>query len=91
MIGLNKTEPGRYARKVLPRNGQGFLTRQDISKLVRAKQIRVRALNIGSLTGKTEELAGALRKTRVDICARQETRWFGAKSCDIERERNKNG
>ncbi|CAD7087538.1 unnamed protein product [Hermetia illucens] len=82
---------------VLSRNGQGFLThgrRQDVSKLVRTqrtKQTRVCTLNVGTLTGKTEELARALRKRCIDICALQETRWSGAKSCDIERERGKNG
>ncbi|CAD7083400.1 unnamed protein product [Hermetia illucens] len=49
------------------------------------------ALNIRTLTRKTEELARSIRKRRIDICALQETRWSSAKSCDIERERGENG
>ena len=32
-----------------------------------------------------------LRRRKIDICALQETRWSGAKACDLERERGKNG
>lgn len=41
-------------------------------------------------TRKTEKLVRTLRKSRIDICATQATRWCVAKSCDIESERDKN-
>lgn len=44
---------------------------------------RFATLNVGSLTGKTCELAAALKKRRIDICAVQKTRWSGAKSREI--------
>ncbi|KAK6755365.1 hypothetical protein RB195_014000 [Necator americanus] len=50
-------------------------------KLVRHRQqYPVRALNVGTLTGRSRELADSLRKRRVDICYVQETRWKGSKA-----------
>lgn len=47
-------------------------------------------MKYGTLFGKTETLAKALRKGRTDIRALQEIPYCGAKSCDIERKLDKN-
>ena len=44
---------------------------------------RIATLNVGTLTGRSCELAAALERRRIDICAVQETRWSGSKSKDI--------
>ncbi|WKY13292.1 hypothetical protein Q1695_004255 [Nippostrongylus brasiliensis] len=46
---------------------------------------RVATLNVGTLTGRSSELAAALEHRRIDLCALQETRWSGSKSRDIGR------
>lgn len=82
---------------ILSKNSRGFLAhgrRQDANKRVQLKEntkIRVASLNIGTLTGKTEELAMMLRRRRIDICTLQETRWSGTKSYDMEQERGPQG
>ncbi|EYC06532.1 hypothetical protein Y032_0075g943 [Ancylostoma ceylanicum] len=44
---------------------------------------RIATLNVGTLTGRSCELAAALEHRRMDLCAVQETRWSGNKSKDI--------
>ncbi|EYC26827.1 hypothetical protein Y032_0010g984 [Ancylostoma ceylanicum] len=44
---------------------------------------RIATLNVGTLTGRSHELAAALQRRRIDLCAVQETRWSGRKSKDI--------
>ncbi|XGW35842.1 hypothetical protein V3C99_019211, partial [Haemonchus contortus] len=44
---------------------------------------RVATLNVGTLTGRSYELAEALERRRIDFCAVQETRWSCCKSRDI--------
>lgn len=55
------------------RNEQGFLThwqRHEVNPLVQATQIRLCTLvHIGTATDKKEELATALWKRHIDICA----------------------
>ncbi|VDL71369.1 unnamed protein product [Nippostrongylus brasiliensis] len=46
---------------------------------------RVATLNVGTLTGRSSELAAALEHRRIDLCALQEARWPGSKSRDIGR------
>ncbi|VDL78128.1 unnamed protein product [Nippostrongylus brasiliensis] len=46
---------------------------------------RVATLNVGTLTGRSSELAAALEYRRIDLCALQETRWCGSKARDIGR------
>lgn len=48
-------------------------------------------LNIGNFTGKTEEVASALRKRPTGICALQKTKRSGSENCNIERKHGKNG
>ncbi|KAK6734999.1 hypothetical protein RB195_018291 [Necator americanus] len=55
-------------------------------KLVRHRQqhpVRLATLNVGTLTGRSRELADSLRKRRVDICCVQETRWKGSKAREL--------
>ncbi|KAK6739842.1 hypothetical protein RB195_008374 [Necator americanus] len=40
-------------------------------------------LNVGTLTGRSRELADSLRKRCVDICCVQETRWKDSKSREL--------
>ncbi|KAL6728322.1 hypothetical protein Aduo_010103 [Ancylostoma duodenale] len=44
---------------------------------------RIATLNVGTLTGRSCELAAALEHRRIDLCAVQETRWSGTKSKEI--------
>ena len=50
-----------------------------------ARKVRIATLNVGTLTGRSCELAEALERRRVDICAVQETRWSSCKSRDLGR------
>ncbi|KAK6746049.1 hypothetical protein RB195_012270 [Necator americanus] len=45
--------------------------------------VRLATLNVGTLTGRSRELADSLRKRRVDICCVQETRWKGSKAREL--------
>ena len=47
------------------------------------KVTRIASFNVGSLTGRTAELAAELYRRKIDICTLQETRWAGAKSTNI--------
>lgn len=47
------------------------------------QRLRLATINIGTLTGRSRELANALKKRRVDIVCMQETKWKGAKAKDI--------
>jgi exonuclease III len=46
-------------------------------------KIRISSWNVGSLTGRSNELADVLHRRSISICCLQETRWKGAKSRDI--------
>ncbi|VDL71730.1 unnamed protein product [Nippostrongylus brasiliensis] len=46
---------------------------------------RVATLNVGTLTGRSSELAATLEHRRIDLCAVQETSWSGSESNDISR------
>lgn len=45
-----------------------------------SKNIRIGTLNIGTLTGRSAELANIMKKRRIDILGLQETKWKGQKS-----------
>ncbi|CAI5450387.1 unnamed protein product [Caenorhabditis angaria] len=45
--------------------------------------IRIASLNVGTMTGRSLEIAQELEKRSIDIAAVQETRWKGSKSRDI--------
>ncbi|KAK6757983.1 hypothetical protein RB195_015669 [Necator americanus] len=74
--------PGNVANmRGLPARG-----RSRPKKLVRHRQqhpVRLATFNVGTLTGRSRELADSLRKRRVDICCVQETHWKGSKSREL--------
>ncbi|KAK6742269.1 hypothetical protein RB195_009870 [Necator americanus] len=60
--------------------------RSRLKKLVCHRQqhpVRLATLNVGTLTGRSRELADSLRKRRVDISCVQETRWKGSKAREL--------
>ncbi|CAG5055902.1 unnamed protein product [Parnassius apollo] len=64
----------------LPSQGRARLT-----TLVPNRNLKVRfaTLNVGTLTGKTKELASFFKRRRVDFICLQETRWTGSKARNI--------
>ncbi|KAK6765126.1 hypothetical protein RB195_025170 [Necator americanus] len=79
--------PGRGAAKVarlrLGRFNHATKRTEPAKAKVRHRQqhpARLATLNVGTLIGRSRELADSLRKRRVDICCVQETRWKGSKS-----------
>jgi exonuclease III len=46
-------------------------------------QLRIATWNLGSLTGRGQELAETLKRRNINICCIQETRWKGSKSRDL--------
>lgn len=72
----------RRARSEQGLPGQG---RAGLKKRVqrREKEWRVGTINIGTLTGKSREIADLVERRRVDILCLQETRWKGKKSKDL--------
>ncbi|XP_049872896.1 uncharacterized protein LOC126371623 [Pectinophora gossypiella] len=46
-------------------------------------KIRIATWNLGSLTGRSQELASTLTRRNINICCIQETRWMGSKSRDL--------
>ncbi|XP_064118983.1 uncharacterized protein LOC135223991 [Macrobrachium nipponense] len=66
-----------------PINGQG-LPRQGRARLKKQVQaIRMGTLNVGSMNGRSREVADVLERRRVDILCEQETRWRENKAKDI--------
>lgn len=49
-------------------------------KRERLTNLRVASLNIGTLTGKSREIADMMRRRKINILCLQETRWTGGKS-----------
>ncbi|KAK6754382.1 hypothetical protein RB195_013404 [Necator americanus] len=74
--------PGNVANmRELPARGRSWP-----KKLVRHSQqhpVRLATLNVGTLTGRSRELADSLRKRCADICCAQETPWKGSKSREL--------
>uniref|UniRef100_A0A914WE28 Uncharacterized protein n=1 Tax=Plectus sambesii TaxID=2011161 RepID=A0A914WE28_9BILA len=78
--------PGSDARwsgltSVTSMQGLPAQARRWLNKLV--QETRFATLNVGLLTGCTTELAAALKRRHINICALQETRWSGQKLRDI--------
>ena len=50
----------------------------------RCKQsLRIASLNIGTMTGKSRELADLMKTRRIDVMCLQETRWGGNKAREL--------
>ena len=58
----------------LPTQGRGGL------KKLAACEIRLATINVGTMTGRSRELADTLKNRRIDIACVQETRWKGSKA-----------
>ncbi|XP_065323633.1 uncharacterized protein LOC135930775 [Gordionus sp. m RMFG-2023] len=72
------------ARVFPPSDAQGVDPHPVKSKIkVKTKNTRLTSLNIGTLKGKTRELASMLNKIKVDIVCLQETKWKGQKTLMI--------
>ncbi|XP_016142460.1 uncharacterized protein [Sinocyclocheilus grahami] len=80
-----KVSPVDDARSSCPndmRNVRG-LPADGLSGLKKRAQIRIATLNVGTMTGRSRELAEALKNCRIDIAWLQETKWKGAKTKEI--------
>ena len=53
-------------------------------RMGRKMEVKVRNLNVGTMTGRGRELADMMVKRKVDILCVQETRWKGSKAGNIE-------
>ena len=71
---------GATNRLGLPAGG-----RSELKTLAQKPQpvTRLGSLNIGTMTGRSRELADVLKRRRVDIACVQETKWTGSKAKDI--------
>ena len=74
----------RRKRPTLAKNGRA-LPRQERAGLKKLLQkIRASTLNVGSLTGRSRELADLMDRRKVNILCIQETRWKGNRSKELE-------
>ena len=69
-------------QRVLRISGSSHKLKSKTGKLV-ARKLRVATWNIGTLTGKSRELAEILKNRRVHVACLQETKWKGSKARDI--------
>ena len=69
-------------QRVLRISGFPHKLKSKTGKLV-ARKLRVATWNIGTLTGKSRELAEVLKNRRVHVACLQETKWKGSKARDI--------
>ncbi|ESN94417.1 hypothetical protein HELRODRAFT_164256 [Helobdella robusta] len=51
--------------------------------------LRLGTLNVGSLTGRSMEIAEMLERRRIDICCLQETRWKSNGVCHVNSDKEK--
>ncbi|ESN92829.1 hypothetical protein HELRODRAFT_164960 [Helobdella robusta] len=51
--------------------------------------LRLETLNVGSLTGRSMEIAEMLERRKIDICCLQETRWKSNSVCHISSDKEK--
>ena len=64
------------SRQGLPRQGRARLKKK-------VQELRIGTLNVGSMTGRSREVADVMERRRVDILCVQETRWKGNKAREI--------
>nr|ADI61822.1 endonuclease-reverse transcriptase [Bombyx mori] len=86
----NRASPRNDAQKYRPTSANNILGlpshgRARLMKLVPNCSLKFRfaTLNVGTLTGKTKELASLFKRRKVDFACLQETRWTGAKALNI--------
>ncbi|KAK3572741.1 hypothetical protein QTP86_007058, partial [Hemibagrus guttatus] len=75
--GGNWATVGRRSR------GGRRVRRQREKRKGKSVGLRIRTLNVGTMTGKGRELADMMERRKVDILCVQETRWKGSKACSI--------
>jgi exonuclease III len=62
---------------------------QRVRKLVEPNRVRVGIWNVGSLTGKLQEVVDTMIRRRVNILCVQEMKWKGQKAKEVEDTRFK--
>lgn len=65
------------------KNAKAFPASDETRRCV--NNMRIATWNIGSLTGRSQELANTLHRRNINICCVQELKWKGSKSRDIGR------
>ena len=80
----------RDPRPSSAKNGQGLPTRGRgrLKKLVRERvrkmrKVKIATLNVGSMTGRSGEIAQLMRKKSLKVVCVQETKWKGSKAREI--------
>ncbi|XP_060179585.1 uncharacterized protein LOC132609551 [Lycium barbarum] len=64
--------------------GGGVGDRKRVKSGKGAARLRIRSWNIGTLTGKSIELAKILEKRKINIACVQESRWVGDRARDVD-------
>ena len=77
----NWTTVGRRQRR---RGGKSVRRKRDKRK-VRSVSLKFGTLNVGTITGKSRELADMMERRKVDILCVQETRWRAARPETLEK------
>ena len=72
--GLRLTHPKNW--QGLPRQGRAWLKK-------RVQDIRIGTLNIGTMTGRSREVADVMERRKIDVLCVQETLWKGNKAREI--------
>ena len=74
----------RPSMRVTSRQGLPQNRRLGINKQVEGRRsVRFLTVNLGSMTGKSREVANMLKRRRVSIACVQETKWKGSKAKEI--------
>ncbi|KAL0810434.1 hypothetical protein ABMA28_010573 [Loxostege sticticalis] len=88
--GMDRASPHNDAQTHRPTSATNGLGLSDhgrirLKKLVPQSNQKVRfaTLNVGTLTGRTKELADLFKRRRLDFICLQETKWQGSKSRNI--------
>ena len=64
------------------RSGQGLLQKRRL-RLKKLANLRFLTINVGTMTGKSREIADMMRRRNIGIACIQETRWKGSKAREI--------
>ena len=81
--GVPRSRDASGLRLTHPKNGQGLPRQGRVWLKKKVQAIRIGTLNVGSMTGRSREVADVMDRRKVDILCVQETRWRGNKAKDI--------
>ena len=82
--GVPRLSDALGPRLTPPVNGQGLPRPKGQARLKKQVQnVRVATLNVGSMTGRSREIAEMMNKRRVDALCVQEIRWRGDKAKEV--------